>query len=127
MSTIAEQMEADALEAMKLVRKHFVVEFDFSAESVRALENLFDDVDFALPGGKTQENIERLTRVWGAYLGEVIRRQRDGQWVESAESAGSRPIMRIEGTDVRPHDQIRQRLLSGAEHSVWDFYQSLGD
>ena len=119
--SIAEQMLNNANEAMKLTRKFFVVELDFSTGSVKQLEGLFDDVDFTLRGGKSPENVELLTRVWGSYLGEVIRRNAGGEWVEPTEGSF---LLRCENGDLDPFEQVRQRLTAGPEHNVWQFYEA---
>lgn len=121
MSDLAEQMEADALEAMKLTRKHFVVELDFTPASIEQLESIIDDVEFTLRGGKSEENIELLTRVWGAYLGEVIRRHHNGEWIEKDAS----PAVQIPNTTLSTHDQVRQRLTVGAGHNLVKYCQDL--
>ena len=67
MSELANEMKANALEAQKFVRKHFVVELDFSAESVEELERQFDMVEYVIEGGMSEENVELLTRTCGMW------------------------------------------------------------
>ena len=121
MPTLEEEMKANALEAMKLTRKHLVAELDFSEESVRELDGLFDQVDYAWPGGASDDNIEQLTRLWGSYLGEVLRRRCGGQW---ASEEGDRVALRGEKTTLHPHDEVRNRLVGDAEGSIWEYYES---
>lgn len=120
MTTLTDQMNADALEAMKLTRKYFVVELDFSADSIQHLDSLCDDVDFTLRGGRSDENVELLTRVWGSYLGEVIRRHGSGQWIANEQGA---PLLRAGDTLLNPHGRVHDRLLNGPDFNLWDFYQ----
>ncbi|MCH7729823.1 MAG: hypothetical protein IH991_25640 [Planctomycetes bacterium] len=127
MSSLSEQMEANAVEAMKLTRKHFVVELDFSESSMEQLEGLANDVDFIMPGGKSEENIELLTRVWGSYVGEVIRRNLDGQWVESTEGDDTPASIEVGGSVVNPFGQIRKRLQGESASNLWTFYQDVRD
>jgi hypothetical protein len=116
-----EEMKANALEAMKLTRKHFVSELDFSESSVEELETLFDQVRFAWPGGNSPETIEQLTQLWGAYLGEVIRRHCGGQWIERE---GGAVALQGEKTTLYPHDKVRKRLLNGPKENIWEYYQA---
>lgn len=122
MSSLDEQMLANANEAMKLTRKFFVVELNYSEASIQQLEGLFDDVEFTMRGGKSSENVELLTRVWGSYLGEVLRRQFDGEWIKQADGAAA---VQCGDTIHDTHEQVRRRLTKGAEHNVWQYYQSV--
>jgi len=121
--TIAEKMLENAFEAQKLTRKHFVVELDFSDSSIQDLERIADDVDFTLSGGKSPENVELLSRTWGSYLGEVICRTKDGQWIESPDQSYAASVQ-VGDKSIDPHEQVRQRLDVGS--SLVEFYESIG-
>lgn len=121
--SIAEKMLENAFEAQKLTRKHFVVELDFSEQSILDLDRIADDVDFTLSGGKSSENIELLSRTWGSYLGEVLCRTKGGQWVEAAEHPFGVSVC-IGETMIDPHQQIRQRLDQPGQ-SLQGFFKSI--
>ena len=114
-------MKADAREAQKFSRKHLVLELDFSPQSVRELERQCDAVEYAIRGGKSPENIQMLTRIWGAYLGEVLRIQLGGEWVEGTADAASVPVIRLGDEVLHPHEQVRQRLLAGSAHNLSEY------
>ena len=120
MSSLAEQMNADALEAMKFTRKHFVVELDFLEPTIEQIERLVDDVEFALAGGKSEDNVALLTRTWGAYLGEVLRRNVGGEW--NADDDG-KPALCANDENIFPHDAVRRRMLGGRDDSIVKFYE----
>lgn len=122
MSSVAEEMKANALEAQKFTRKYLVTELDLSPESIEELEQQFDLVDCAIKGGKCQENIELLTRLWGSYLGEVLCRL-GGEWVEEGSGGTRRIAVRGKSGVLYPHDQVRQRLTGGPQHNVWTYFQ----
>jgi hypothetical protein len=121
--SIAEEMLENAFEAQKLTRKHFVVELDFSEQSIQDLDRIADDVDFTLSGGKSPENIELLSRAWGSYLGEVLCRTKGGQWIESPDHAFGTAVQ-CGDSKLDPHGQIRKRLKTAGE-SLVGFCQSL--
>jgi len=123
MSSIAEEMSAAAVEAMKLTRKYFVVELDFSAASLKTLDALFDDVEFTMPGGKSDDNVDLLTRVWGSYLGEVIRRNLGGDWIDGHSDGQN--ALQIQDEKIAPHCIVRGRLDSSAKASVFKTYEDL--
>ena len=121
--SLNDQMNDDALEAMKLTRKFFVVELNFSPESLTSLDNLFDDVDFSLKGGKSPENIELLTRTWGSYTGEVIRRNLGGEWQVDESAVGGVTLVVNEKT-LSPHQEVRDRLADSGALKLADLYDS---
>jgi hypothetical protein len=127
MSELADDMKANALEAQKFVRKHFVVELDFSAESVDELERQFEMVEYAIEGGLSEENVELLTRTCGSYLGEVLRRHCGGEWVRQSDRTGECIALRGENQTLYPHEQVRRRLTGGPEHSIWEYFQLVRD
>ncbi len=120
MANLPDEMNEAALEAMKLTRKYFVVELDFSESSIQSLDPLFNDVEFTMRGGKSDDNVELLTRVWGAYLGEVIRRNIGGQWTSSSESGIG---LQRDDNAIHPHDAVRKRLVDESADTLWQFYQ----
>ena len=142
MSDIAAQMLTEALAAQKFTRKFFVVELDFSEASLHELERQFEAVKYALRGGLSSENIVKLTGLWGAYVGEVLRRHCSAEWTavesltdESAEvsgaaasdaetmaNSGALPVLQGTSHVARPHHQVRLRLEQGADQSIIRYY-----
>lgn len=127
MSTIAQQMSESAKEAMKLTRKHFVVELNYSEESLQELDEVVDDFRLHMPDGERPETLALLVRTWGAYLGEVIRRQLGGAWVETEAEADESAAMQVGGQTIEPLTQVRLRLERGKQHDLCEFYRALGN
>jgi ribosomal protein S6E (S10) len=122
MSDLAAEIEAQALEAQKFTRKHLVVELDYSERSIEELENQFDTVEYAIKGGKSAENVEMLTRIWGSYLGEALRRHGGGQWRRETTDQQNRTCLQRATKSLYPHEQVRLRLTAGSEHNVWRYF-----
>ena len=128
MATLAEEMKAHALEAQKFSRKHLVLELDFSESSVRELENHYDTLAYALKGGGSQENVALLTRIWGAYIGESLRRATGAEWIEEAGTTERRIGLKgRQGTIIYPHEVIGQRLFDRQAGNVLEFFQAARD
>jgi hypothetical protein len=123
--TLAEQMLTDALAAQKFTRKHFVTELDFTEQSVQELETQFDAVRYALRGGLTDDNINNLTKLWGAYLGETLKRLGGGEWTTIQTDSRERLAVQGRETTIFPHEKIHARLINGASENVWDFFQAM--
>jgi hypothetical protein len=123
MTTLADEMKALALEAQRFSRKHLVLELDFSEASIQELENHADSLTFAIRGGKTPENLAMLTRIWGAYVGESLRKATGAEWVEEAAGQVRRIGLKGATVTVHPHEQVHQRLIGSKEHSILRFFQ----
>ena len=109
---------------MKISRKFFVVELDYSVASLDKFEDLFAQWHYALPGGSKPENVDKLVRVWGAYLGEMIRRTLGGEWVTLP---GERTALRLRSGDIFPHDAIRRRLAKESSETLPAYYVALAN
>jgi hypothetical protein len=123
MSELVDQLKADALEAQKFARKHLVVELDFTPQSLSELDDQFDLVEYAIPGGKSPANIDLLAKIWGAYLGEYLRRELGGEWFAQDGEDGPRIGLRLAHETVFPHEQVRRRLTGGPEHNLCDYFE----
>jgi hypothetical protein len=125
MSVLVDEMKSHALEAQKFSRKHLVLELDFSEASIQELEGQCDSVEYAIRGGKSPENIEKLAKIWGAYLGESLRRATQAEWFIE-ESGGQRRIglKGAAGRAVYPHEHVRCRLTQPGTESLAGFFRS---
>ena len=122
---LAEDMEANARNAVELAKTRFQVALDFRAESIQELEKLFDRVQYAMPDPESKETLGLLTRLWGSYLGEVIRRRLGGEWIIWTDKHGKTMALQIGEATVFPHNKVKKRLERGADHNVWNYYQSV--
>ena len=128
MTTLADEMKAHALEAQRYSRKHFVLELDFSEASVKELENQADSVTYAMRGGKTPENIALLSRLWGAYLGEALRKLTGAEWFEESVAELRRIGLRKgSNSPIHPHEQVHHRLLGRADSNLLTYFQQVRD
>src|SRR5262245_13664222 len=125
MSVLLDEMKSHALEAQRFSRKHLVLELDFSENSMQLLEDQCDTVEYAVRGGRTPENIDMLTRVWGAYLGEALRRATAGEWFEETAGASRRiGIRSTTGEVVFPHEHVRKRLTEKGTQSLLSYFRA---
>ncbi|MCA9103930.1 MAG: DUF3806 domain-containing protein [Planctomycetales bacterium] len=122
-NALASQMAADANSAVELAASHFDESLDYSEASVAAIERMVDDVEYSLPGGATPENKRLLCRLWGAYIGEVFRRNLGGQWLMWKDEYGEAIALQCNEVTVFPHDKIRKRFSQGIEHKLDAYYQ----
>jgi hypothetical protein len=128
MTTLDEEMKSHALEAQRFSRKHLVLELDFSEASIQELESQCASIEYALRGGKSPENVELLSRIWGAYIGESLRRATGAAWVEEVEGESRRiGLQGSGGQRVHPHEQVRKRLTDTAAQDLTAYFRQAND
>ena len=125
MSEPAELMLTEALAAQKFTRKFFVIELDFSEKTIEELEAQCEAAKYALRNGLTPENIDKLTGLWGAYFGEVLRRHSAAQWRSLSVDGADRFVLQAGETQIAPHQFVRARLEQGAGRDLREAYQML--
>ena len=133
--TVSDMMRAYAEDCTDLAREQHGLALDYSENSLTQVEGVLDRMHKALPKGPiarlakrgpSEEQIQTMAKAWGAYLGEVMRRQWDGEWTtETAAQPGDVLTLRVGGTDLFPVAKVYRRLKNGAEDNVWHYYQVL--
>ncbi|MBC8355351.1 MAG: hypothetical protein H8E66_25520 [Planctomycetes bacterium] len=121
MSDIAEAMKANALEAQRFSRKHLVLELDFSEASIDLIEANANDVEYAIKGGKSEENVAMLVRIWGAYIGESLRKVCGGEWAD----VDGQTCLRNENAATSPQDHVRKRIVEGGAAHLGDYFRRM--
>ncbi len=125
MSDPAESMLTEALAAQKFTRKFFVVELDFEEKTIADLEAQSEAAKYALRAGLTPENVDKLTQLWGAYFGEVLRRHSAAQWQAATVDGVERCVLQAGEVQVSPHAFVRERLEKGAAADLRAAYAQL--
>jgi hypothetical protein len=111
------------------------IELDYSEESLKQVENILERLDAPTPRSAaaraepTDAETEDLCKVWGGYLGEVVRRRWGGEWVLENYPGGNvlTVALSVPGGTVFPSMKIYRRLSQGAAENVWTFYCMMRD
>ena len=127
MQSYAEQAVAAALE--------FEIQLDYSEESLKQVENILERLNGSIPGGTaasaapSDSSTEDLCKVWGGYLGEVVRRRWGGEWMLETYPGGNvlTVALNTPGGTVFPSMKIYRRLSQGGAENVWSFYCMMRD
>lgn len=132
-------MESYAAEAVTLAHT-LDVELDYSEGSLERLEallaQLHRDRPTPAPGQNVPEPLDpvmkqtdEMARVWGGYLGEVIRRHIGGEWTVHDYPGTQSPVLALEinGSRIFPAMKIFRRLTIGDSENVAAFYRMLRD
>jgi len=127
--TANDVMNAYALDAVDYAERTFGIRLDFSPESIRSAEQIAGKLFDARPKGVTKlfrkepppEAVRQFSMLLGAYVGEVFRRAKGGDWFLH-ETMQSYAV----GTPEKyifPVAKAFKRLTNGDEDSLWFFYQ----
>jgi hypothetical protein len=127
-STLEAMMEKYAQAAANVGRDDFRRELDFSSESVERLDEIL-----LLVGENPENDLDFEVRLWGSYLGEVLRRRYAGNW-EMTRYPGAEmavPAVEVRGSRLFPLMKVYRRLTEGEEEDLATFYamvtERLGD
>ncbi len=112
-------MEGYARSAAAHARDEFHRELDFSADSIDTL----DDV-LVLVGESPEVDVDFEVRLWGSYLGEVLRRRYAGTWEMTQYPGGAVavPAVEVRGSRLFPLLKVYRRLTTGEEEDLRAFY-----
>ena len=120
--TIVAQSQA-AVKAGKLT---FSESLDFSSESLEAVERIMNTLhkqakEAPADQKLTDEQITDLSKLWGIYVGEVIRRYYGGQW----SLIDGVPDLALGGKNSSPLAKVRKRIVDGPMENLKYYFQSI--
>ena len=112
-------MEGYALAAADLASRDFRHKLDFTSESIDALDEIL-----VLVGESPELDLDFEVRLWGSYLGEVLRRRYAGGWEMTQYPGGAVavPAVELRGSRVFPLMKVYRRLTVGEEEDLRAFY-----
>lgn len=100
---------------------------DFTQDSLDGVERLLGKMHnhykFAAPGtGPSEEQLASTSRLWGIYIGEVIRRHYGGQWLQGQDGALT---LSIGEAQVSPIAKARKRIVDGPTENIRYYFSSM--
>jgi hypothetical protein len=121
-------MEGYARAAVDVAQIAFQQKLDFSIESAEALDDILVQI-----GEIPDADLEFEVRLWGSYLGEVLRQRYAGSW-EMTDYPGelpegsrktngpvSVPTVEVRGSRLFPLVKVYRRLTLGDEDDLRSF------
>ncbi|HEY0760544.1 MAG TPA: hypothetical protein VGD59_14935 [Acidisarcina sp.] len=111
---------AYAAEAVRSAPRGLQRGLDYSPASVPALERVLNGLCPA-----PQQDVDYLTRLWGSYFGEVLRRQFNAEWSMSVYPGSELavPTLEVGGSRLYPMLKVYRRLTLGESEDMAAFYQ----
>jgi hypothetical protein len=112
-------MDGYAQAAADWARKEFQQKLDFSSESIDPLDDIL-----VLVGESPELDLDFEARLWGSYLGEVLRRRYAGSWEMTPYPGGAVavPAIEVRGSRLFPLMKVYRRLTVGEEEDLRAFY-----
>src|SRR5262245_16506925 len=125
--TPQEMMTACASQAVDVARSEFSITLDYTFASLELLERIVDAQYRAFTSGwrrwfpsmPSEREKEKISQMWGTYLGEVKRLRHGGDWIvpDSGPYKGL-VILQRGGGSFSPASKVHKRLTNGAEDNL---------
>ena len=118
-SDLGAMMEAYAQAAVECAKREFKQKLDFTAESIDTLDEIL-----VLAGESPELDVDFEARLWGSYLGEVLRQRYAGSWEMTQYPGGvvAVPAVDVRGSRLFPLMKVYRRLTVGEEEDLRAFY-----
>jgi hypothetical protein len=116
---LTSMMEGYAQGAVETARTDYRHALDFSASSIDVLDEIL-----VLVGESPDRDVDYEVRLWGAYLGEIIRKRYAGGWEMTQYPGGTVavPAVDVRGSRLFPLMKVYRRLTVGEEEDLRSFY-----
>ena len=119
---------AQAQSAVKTAKLKWQESLDFTQDSLEAIERILGKIHnaglYGSGSGKpSEEELAALSKMWGIYIGEVIRRHYGGQWSQSEDGTLSLSIG--DAKAVLPIAKARKRMVDGAGDNIRYYFSSM--
>ncbi len=117
-------MDGYAQAAAERARREFRQTLDFTSDSIDALDDLL-----VVVGESPELDVDFEVRLWGSYLGEVLRRRYAGGWEMTQYPGGAVavPSVEVRGSRLFPLMKVYRRLTVGEEEDLRAFYTMVTD
>lgn len=112
-------MESYAEAAVRVARDRYRQTLDYLSESIVAFEAVLSEL------AEQQElDYDFEVKLWGSYLGEVLRRRYTGSWEMTQYPGGvaAVPAVEVRGSRLFPLMKVYRRLTMGDAESIAAFF-----
>jgi hypothetical protein len=120
---VDQDMVSLSAQAVERARSSYGVTLDYSPDSVKQVETLLaTKYELQKTHPMTEQEIADAAHLWGAYVGEVIKRIHPAHWVRDSQVAGkdALPIVYEDNSgESYPCAWVYHRLKNGEEDNVW--------
>ena len=133
---LQETMATLAETAVDWAREGFAIELDYSPDSLIDVEQILSQLHQQVRQARswlgrlrhlepTDQHLSTAGSMLGAYVGEVIRRQVGGTWIQHDELLGELALQLPGPNLIWPRIKVLKRLTAGAEDNVAHYAKML--
>ena len=121
---LTSMMEGYAKAAAELGQVAFNQNLDFSSTSIEGLDEIL-----ILVGESPELDLDFEVRLWGSYLGEVLRKRYTGTWEMTQYPGGAVavPAVEVRGSRLFPLVKVYRRLTMGEEEDLRSFFAMVSE
>ena len=123
--SVESMVQAYSQAAVEMARE-FKATLDYTENSVMEIEAILTQFAQDLASGKPPaDEMDEMCKLWGCYLGEVVRRRFGGEWgIETYPGKEFATLtLNVGGNKLFPSMKIHRRLTEGENDNVWTFYK----
>ncbi len=112
-------MAAYAAAAVKVAGEEFRQRLDYDSQSMVAFEAVLAEL-----AEKPELDYDFEVKLWGSYLGEVLRRRYAGSWEMTQYPGGvaAVPAVEVRGSRLFPLMKVYRRITMGDAESIAAFF-----
>jgi hypothetical protein len=112
-------MAAYAAAAVTVASEVFRQRLDYNSDSMVAFEAVLSELS-----EKTELDYDFEVKLWGSYLGEVLRRRYAGGWEMTQYPGGvaAVPAVEVRGSRLFPLMKVYRRITMGDSESIAAFF-----
>lgn len=101
-------------------------QLDFSENSVMEVETILAEISREMQAKPSSgDDLSEVCKMWGSYLGEVVRRRFGGDWtIETYPGKQFATLtLTVGGSKLFPSIKVHRRLTQGDADNLWAFYK----
>ena len=101
------------------------IHLDYSVESIKTVDKILGRVHEAYVKNPNSVSVSNLASVYGAYVGEVIRRtESSARWKRDDKPGGEDSYLLVWGQTLHAYPMLwcQARIMSGDRGSIWRAY-----
>ncbi|MHB0938974.1 MAG: hypothetical protein ACYDCO_06055 [Armatimonadota bacterium] len=135
-ATLAAMIREHAQAAVHYARDVAHRQLDYSEASLQTVELILEKFHCDLPRGffakllkrgPSEREIDDMARMFGSYLGEVIRLNLGGEWQPEHPLFPEIPGMIVGGTMIAPWSKAYKRIVDGPGANLLFYYKILSN
>jgi hypothetical protein len=117
-------MMAYAAAAVEIARDEYRQRLDYDAGSMVAFEAVLSEL-----AEKRELDYDYEVKLWGSYLGEVLRRRYNGSWEMTQYPGGvaAVPAVEVRGSRLFPLMKVYRRVTMGDAESIAAFFHMVSE